>query len=95
MESVQAELRRTAQRIGEREILAPVISIRVPEDIFARWAPVLPQLVAELGTEPGRWAERRGAMWYGNRAPSVTVELEKVQRVEITVEFPAPRDRHA
>ena len=88
LEEVEAELRRTAQRLRGTEVLAPRISVRLPESEYSRWAPVLPEIVQELGTELVRWAERRGASWFGDRGPLVAVELTGTAEPEIDVEFP-------
>jgi len=90
LEAVQGELKRTAQRVGGRTILASRLSILLPKESFSPWAPVLPQVVEELGQELVAWAERQGFSWYGGRSPVLSVELTEGVEERIVVEFVAP-----
>jgi len=87
LDAAEAELRRTAQRVGERDVLASLVLIRVPEKAFSAWAPVLGSIVEELGVELVRWAQGRGSTWFGGQGPSLSVELAAVAETEIIVEF--------
>lgn len=72
---VQKELERRSQEVEGRPVLPNGVTVRLPQERYGRFAPLLEAATAELGEALVEWAARTGRRWYGAMGPYVDVEL--------------------